>query len=151
MILRSLLLSVSAAALLTGLGLEFVRESAMREMVRLAGGLLMILSILLPLANKPFAQGQIGRQVTWGQTREIEQNNEQIVSQAVSDAISSYVEQKAVENGIACKTEIRMNGTAVSEIQIRFQGLTASQRQLLSKIITDDCAIAEEHQKWIQE
>ena len=54
-VFRQMLVNVSVAGIFAGVALQFVKEGPVREVVRVAAGLMMTLALLLPLAGLPAA------------------------------------------------------------------------------------------------
>ena len=55
-VFRQMLVGVTAAAILAGVSLQFVKEGPLHEAVRVAAGLMLTLALLLPLSRLPGAR-----------------------------------------------------------------------------------------------
>lgn len=145
---RILLINVSVAAILAGVSLQFVREGPMREVIRLAAGLMMTLALLVPLTKLPAA-----RMVFSDALRETEtaaalaaEENQRIAASSVGSAIAVYIQSRAGEMGIDCTASVHMssdeNGWLVTEgVTLYLESASEEEIGAVCQMVAQECGI----------
>lgn len=105
-----MLAGVTAAALCGGAALALTSGNALREVIRLAGGLAVLLAVLQPLAEirMPDIAGQLRRAVqhSTAQSVRYEQENAQALADAAVQEIEAGIAQRAGQLGVPCTVDI---------------------------------------------
>ena len=153
-ILRQMILGVTAAAILSAVLLEFTQQSALREVVRLAAGMALILALLTPLSrlHMPSLTGWLdgARQQVARQTEQAQAQNDAIAQTSVGGAVSDYLAGQAAERGIDCTMRVSFaedgDGTLrIGGVEARAcAALTPVQREALSGLIEEACGLTRE-------
>lgn len=102
---RQIILCVTAASLFGAVALALVPKGALHEIVRLAVGLVLILSLAAPLRSLTFPKLHITNQ--WSQ--EQQQSDEQLADalvQEVERQAADYIVQLAAQRGISCTAQV---------------------------------------------
>ena len=108
--LRTWLLGVILTAFAAGLARQIVPQGREQAMVRLAGGLLLTLALLRPLAALPWADLAVEAGSFRAQTREQEEeyrkNQQEAFSSIIEEKTETYIWDKASELGLACEVSV---------------------------------------------
>lgn len=157
-ILKSIILSVSTTALLGGVAMTLIHAGALKEIVRLAAGVMMILSLLLPIAKI-----HITFPLKWTEdrTESVTQSVEQAKEKrkdwmAVSSAqeVSAYLTRKAAAEGILCDIEVhaslKEDETVSLDSATIYATLTPAQAGTVAKLLETECGISRENQFYVE-
>lgn len=150
-LLRQLILSVTAASLFGAVALALVPDGALREAVRLGVGIVLILSLVIPLRNAMPS----GLSDLLPKTAEIQQDEagdvyraaikEQVEAQTVE-----YIVQQAAENGISCTAQaavdIAEDGTvSITAVSIQSEeGTSESRLNALREQLSTELGVPED-------
>lgn len=156
--MRAYLLSVTAAAILASLIRSLAPSGSGGRGARMGAGLLVILSVMLPLgeidplgAAKELLRTHDSDPL---QTDFIEQTNRQLLSELISGEAEAYILDKAMAVGfspsvtVTTKVFDRYPEPWQAEITGQF---TASQEHILKRMIVTELGIPEERQVWQNE
>ena len=150
---RQYVLSLTAAALLSGILLSCVPEGSGRKILRLACGILLTVTALKPL-------GQLRLPDLDALTGEYRQQAEAAAAmgqemarleahEGIRKALEAYILDKAAELGMDVTPEIFLDESGIP-VSIRLEGEISSElRQKMQTIITNDLGIPGEAQEWI--
>lgn len=151
-LIRQVILCVTAASLFGAVSLSLVSDGALKEVVRIGVGLVLILSLALPLRSLV----SLPELDVWPDTDAPQAQTEDLYREAVRQQVQAetaqYVMQQARKQGVACTAqataEIADDGavsiTAVSiapDSDVSDERLTALKRQLVSELGVPDSAI----------
>ena len=156
-ILKAMLCSVVAAALLGGAAMTLIHAGAMKEIVRLAAGMMMILALLRPMSGL-----RLTLPAAWfqGSTEPVRQQVEQSRTQweiwmAESSAreVGAYLERKAKKEGVDCRIELRASMQKDGAVSLDSATVYASseERTKLTRLLEDECGIPKERQTYVEE
>ena len=150
-LLRQLILSVTAASLFGAVALALVPDGALREAVRLGVGIVLILSLVIPLRNAMPS----GLSDLLPKTAEIQQDEagdvyraaikEQVEAQTVE-----YIVQQAAENGISrtaqAAVDIAEDGTvSITAVSIQSEeGTSESRLNALREQLSTELGVPED-------
>lgn len=147
---RELLVGVAAAALCGGAAVLFAGGKAMKEVLRLATGLAILLAVLRPLSEfrlpDVFGRGGEMRQTVQMNCNETQRS----LGNAAAQQVEDYVEQRASQMGIPCTAVLQLEQDAEKTLVTGIQ-LTCSRNtdtQALSQMIVSECGIPKELQIW---
>lgn len=153
-LIRTILLRVALAGLASTVAMSVVKENALREVVRLAAGLLMLLALLQPLSRfrMPSAGEIMGKQQA--DTAELAQQNAQTAMDAVGSSIGKTLEQRAAAEGIDCSVLVTMatdrDGVLqIEKVTVRYQASDSGRLAELQNILTEECGVPKEKQELI--
>lgn len=153
-LIRTILLRVTLAGLASAVALSVVKESALREVVRLAAGLLMLLALLQPLSrfNLPSASELLGAPQT--DTAELAQQNVQTAMDAVGSSIGKTLEQRAAAEGFDCSVLVTMAADQdgvlqIEQVTVRYKASDSSRLDELQELLTTECGVPKEKQELI--
>lgn len=151
--LRNGLLAVIGAGLLTSVLLEFLQEGAVKQTVRLVGGLLIALLILAPLTDLEL--GDFGQYLSQVQMEQemlktgIPVEQEKILNQIIQEKAEAYILDKAAEHGAAITVSVTV--TAGDAYPYPYKAsvtgtLTDAQRRALEQELEQNLGIPKERQ-----
>lgn len=101
--IKQIILSVCIVAILSSVVLSIPANKGMKEILRIACGLLMIFVVLTPLQKAP-KKVNIPKDYTY----KIEGNTEEFFSDTIKNNILENISNRAVELGIDCNIEIKL-------------------------------------------
>ena len=151
---HTILLRVALAGIASAAALRLAGEGALREIVRFAAGLLLLLALLQPI------QGL--RLPAWGgadaldaQAEQIERQNAQTAMSTLAAAIAEAVEQRAAREGFDCAVDVQMATDAqgilqVDRVTVRYGGADAGRLDELRALLTEECGVPAERQELIE-
>lgn len=152
---RSYLLSIAAVGLLLSLVQAILPKGAAKKTAMMAGSLLLILTVLSPLARLDY--DSIARSIsriqmdTETMRTGIEVGNRALMAEIIKQNCEAYILDKAEEMGLPLTVEITVSGgtdypypTAVT----LHGAATAAQKQILAQFIAENLGIPEAEQVW---
>lgn len=153
---QTILLRVTLAGLASAAALRVVGSGALREIVKLAAGLLMLLALLQPLCTYPMhAWGlwQDGSMQT--DIEAIEEKNAQMAMSTIAASIAEVVEQRAEEEGFDCSVKITMATDTdgilqIERVTVHYAGRDVARLGELRTLLTEECGVPEERQELIE-
>lgn len=154
-ILRQIIISVTVAAIFSGVMLSFVKDGALRETIRLATGMLMILALLSPMTafRLPNVRDAFAKNTVEYSTKKAVKDNEALEASTVGGAISKYMQDQAKSLGIRCSilTQVskdNQNRLVIDSICINYDkgSVEGDALEKLSKKIVEECGIPKEKQ-----
>ena len=155
-VVRQWIVGVTCAAVLLAITQCLMPSGAVRRVGRLAGGLLLLLAVIAPLASLDVEA--LGAALTEYRMAEsdstalLELENERLVKTIIEEQTAAYISDKASELGGTCTAAVTYeygeDGTACP-VAVTIRGtLTEQQRSRLIGIIETDLAIPEENQTY---
>lgn len=154
---QTMLAGVAAAALCGGAALALTRGNALREVIRLAGGLAVLLAVLQPLTGLrlPDLAGSIRQTVqdNAAQSAQYQQENEAVLAEAAVQSIVDYIEQRAAQLGVSCTVTIATSQdtdgrTVLTGLTLTAQKAKQSERETIESMIVSECGIPKELVTW---
>ncbi len=152
--MRQWMIGIFAAALLSAVALAITPKN--KKAVALAGGLIMILAAVKPLAELTYQDiaMQISRyQIKADELRTgIDVGNAEIMALIIQEQTEAYILDKAAELGLEIEVEVTTLEASDGwpyPVKTRISGqLSESDIQRLSRIISDELAIEPDRQEW---
>lgn len=155
---QTMLAGVAAAALCGGAALALTRGSALREVIRLAGGLAILLAVLQPLTGirLPDLAGKVEQalQNNAAQSTMYAQQNEQALTTAAVHSVTDYIEQRASQLGVSCtadaavEREADSGRTVLTGLTLTASAEAQSQTEAVESMILSECGIPKELVTW---
>lgn len=154
---QTMLVGVAAAALCGGAALALTKGNALREVIRLAGGLAVLLAVLQPLTGLRFPDlvGSIRQTVqsNAAQSAQYEQENEQVLTAAAVQSVADYIEQRAAQLGVECTAELAScpdadGRTVLTGLTLTAQETAQTERETIERMIVSECGIPKELVTW---
>ena len=147
-VLRQMLMNVTAAAILAGISLQFVKEGPLQEIVRVAAGLMLTLALLLPLARMPGAGtafSSVLGEVQNAAARAAAEN-QRVAASSVGNAVAIYIQDRAAEMGVKCTAAVHMDGDesgrlVTERVTLYIEGATEDERSAVCQMVTQECGI----------
>lgn len=152
---RSYQLSIAAVGLLLSLIQAILPKGAAKKTAVLAGSLLLILTVLSPLAQLDY--DNIARSIsriqmdTETMRTGIEVGNRELMAKIIKQNCEAYILDKAEEMGLPLTVEITVSGGAdyPYPTAVTIRGVaSAAQRQALTRYIEENLGIPEAQQQW---
>ncbi len=149
--IRTWLLGVVFTAFACGLANELVPKGKEKAIVRMVGGILMILALLRPLGSISWESvhisvGNFSEQAAYYRTEQ-----ENALSAIIAERLETYIWDKATGLGLACEVQVQMScdTTAVpvpESVEIR-----AAYHPVLAAWLEEVVGIPAEQQIWLEE
>lgn len=153
--MRMWLLGIVLTALAGELARQVAPQGKEQAMVRLAGGLLLALAILRPLAGQDWEALELGKDMPDFQAEaqaEIYRKNQQnTLSAIIEEKTEAYIWDKASQLGLACRAEVT---TAEGAGGIPFPNgavLHGPYNQELARYIQEEVGIPAEKLIWLED
>lgn len=155
-LIRNWLIGVTAAAMVVALADSLVPEGAVKKIGKLAGGLLMIVAILQPLAGLNYETLAAAlanyRMETEGYSSALKTENERLMKTIIEEQTGAYIQDKAGELAVVCTAQVTCQVTGDGNLYpasvVIYGELTQEQVNALSRIIEGDLAIPAENQRY---
>ena len=155
--IRSYLLSLTAAALLTSLVMALVPKGGVKRIAGVMCGLYMVLTALSPLTkldaqdlSRAAAKAALeSEEVRTG----VAVQNQELQAAIISQTMGAYILDKAASLGLTLTAEVSVTVTpsgAFADAVTLTGDVPQNEKQLLTWYIEENLAIPEERQTWIQ-
>lgn len=153
---RSYLLSIAAAALLLALVQALLPQGAAKRTAAMAGGLLVLLAVLSPLARLDYENlaksiSQLQLETETARTG-IEVGSRELMAGIIKQRCETYILDKAEQMGVELQVEITVSegaGYPYPTAAVLRGAVTEGQRQTLTDYIAENLGIPAEQQEWI--
>ena len=152
--LRQWLLGITAAALAAALAQALTPEGTVKKLLRLTGGLVLLLAVVRPLKGlAPAALPRPGDLVPSVETAETA--GEEVMKTLIAQKVGAYIVDKGSALGCPCTAQVTVaedgSGWAVPwSVEVRGQW-TAQEKKELSRLIAQELNIPEERQTFLEE
>ncbi|MDO4270745.1 MAG: stage III sporulation protein AF [Eubacteriales bacterium] len=152
---RTILFRVTLAGIASAAALRVVGGGALREIVKLAAGLLMLLALLQPLGRLRLPAWTGILDTSRAQTAEIEEQNNRTAQSSVANSIAGTLEKRAAQQGIDCTVTVAMatDGQGVLQIDrvtVYHAKQDAALLDELQTLIMDECGVPKDRQELIE-
>ena len=117
-LLQTILLRVTIAGAVSAMALKLAGGGVLKEVVRTAAGLLMLLALLQPLAGLNVLSWNWQGSVSQSDIDEMQARNMQTTMSTVAASIAKAVQQRAEEAGIPCTVNVEMANDADGLLQV---------------------------------
>ena len=126
----------------------------LKEVVRTAAGLLMLLALLQPLAGLHVLSWNWQGSVSQSDIDEMQARNMQTTMSTVAASIAKAVQQRAEEAGIPCTVNVEMANDAdgllqVDKVTVYYDSTSANRLSELQSLLTKECGVPAERQELI--
>lgn len=151
-LLRSWLFGLTALSALLALAEGLVTQEGIRRVLRLTGGVLMILVLLRPvvhmdLENLHFSLDALRQEAETLEEEYTRQQAEQL-SAGIEEELASYIWDKAQALGLDCQVSVTVETGADGVPAPRSVDITGEYSEALSEIIEKDLGVPREQQNW---
>lgn len=151
---REYLISVVAACMLSVPAAILVRKGTAQKVVRLVGGILILLVVIRPLMKismEDIAQEleKICRDYAFD-TETVSENAQEKMATYIKEATQAYIEEQANALGALVQAEVRLTaGDLPVPCGVKLTGtVNAEQLAALREMLTSELGIPEEEQEW---
>lgn len=154
-LLQTILLRVTIAGAVSAMALKLAGGGALKEVVRTAAGLLMLLALLQPLAGlHMLSWNWQGSSVSQSDIDEMQARNMQTTMSTVAASIAKAMQQRAEEAGIPCTVNVEMANDAdgllqVDKVTVYYDSTAANRLSELQSLLTKECGVPAERQELI--
>lgn len=127
-LLRQIILSVTAASLFGAVVLAIVPEGAMKEVLRMGTGLILIVSLVIPMQKyAPQRFRDFLPRIETTQTEDSTQLFQQEMIREIEAETADYTEQLAQQSGISCQAQVSAqiqtdNQVVITQISLKQEG-----------------------------
>lgn len=127
-LLRQIILSVTAASLFGAVVLAIVPESAMKEVLRMGTGLILIVSLVIPMQKyAPQRFREFLPRIETTQTEDSTQLFQQEMIREIEAETADYAEQLAQQSGISCQAQVSAqiqadNQVVITQVSLKQEG-----------------------------
>ncbi len=150
---RQWLLGVVACALLVSVADQICPDGTTRKLVRFTGGLLLLLTMLLPLkrlqteARATDADGYCEEVARLEQ--ELSEERENTLRRGIASELEAYIEDKAEALGatVCAEAELETHGGVPLPERVTLRGAYS---EALSEFLASELGVAKEKQVWIE-
>ena len=150
--LRTWLFGLTAVSLLLALAEALVSQEGIRRVLRLAGGVLMIVVLLQPVVQIDLEDLSLSleayQQEVETLTEEYAQQQETQLSAGIEAELASYIWDKAQALGLDCQVSVTVETGADGFPAPRSVDITGEYSEALSEIIEKDLGVPLEQQNW---
>ncbi len=152
--LHTILMRVTLAGIASAVALRLAGNGPVREAVKLAAGLLMLLALLQPLPQLK-AAGFKGLWEYDGMTVSgLEEQNMQTVMSTVAASIAESAEQRAADEGIECEIVVTMGNDEdgllqISHVTVYYHERDEGRLDELRALLLRECGVDEGRQELI--
>lgn len=152
---RNYLLSIAAAGLLLSLVQAILPKGAVKKTAVMAGSLLLILTVLSPLAKLDYEE--IARSIsrirmeTETMRTGIEVGNRELMAKIIKQDCETYILDKAEEMGLDLQAAVTVSGGTAypyPTAAVLEGDASAAQKQALTRFIAENLGIPEAQQQW---
>ena len=151
-VLRTWLFGLTAVSLLLALAEALVSQEGIRRVLRLAGGVLMIVVLLQPVVQIDLEDLSLSleayQQEVETLTEEYAQQQETQLSAGIEAELASYIWDKAQALGLDCQVSVTVETGADGVPAARSVDITGEYSEALSEIIEKDLGVPREQQNW---
>ena len=151
-VLRTWLFGLTAVSLLLALAEALVSQEGIRRVLRLAGGVLMIVVLLQPVVQIDLEDLSLSleayQQEVETLTEEYAQQQETQLSTGIEAELASYIWDKAQALGLDCQVSVTVESGEDGVPLPRSVTVTGTYSEELSQIIETDLGIPRDHQNW---
>ena len=144
-LMQTILLRVTIAGAVSAMALKLAGGGALKEVVRTAAGLLMLLALLQPLAGLHVLSWNWQGSVSQSDIDEMQARNMQTTMSTVAASIAKAVQQRAEEAGIPCTVNVEMANDADGLLH----STAANRLSELQSLLTKECGVPAERQELI--
>ena len=153
--LKTWIIGITVASMLLGAADTMVTQSGIKRVLRLAGGILLLIVLLGPLAG--ISGGEVAftsaglQQEAEALEEQFRQEQQNILAAIIAEEVSAYISDKAQTMGISCevRVETEVGGEGVP-VPVRVR-LETPYHPELSAWIEEELEIPEERQIWQEE
>lgn len=147
-LMRNWLLGITCAAMVLALAENLAPEGSVKRICRLAGGLVLLLAAIGPVAR--LDEGDLARLTQQYQINaekyeeELTRQQEILYESIIAEETAAYISDKAEELGITCRAEVTVawkDGVPQPHTVILTGIWTVQQREALAEIIESDLGI----------
>ncbi len=127
-LLRQIILSVTAASLFGAVVLAIAPEGAMKEVLRMGTGLILIVSLVIPMQKyAPQRFREFLPRIETAQTKDSTQLFQQEMIREIEAETADYAEQLAQQSGISCQAQVSAqiqmdNQVVITQISLKQEG-----------------------------
>lgn len=127
-LLRQIILSVTAASLFGAVVLAIAPEGAMKEVLRMGTGLILIVSLVIPIQKyAPQRFREFLPRIETAQTEDSTQLFQQEMIREIEAETADYAEQLAQQSGISCQAQVSAqiqtdNQVVITQISLKQEG-----------------------------
>lgn len=127
-LLRQIILSVTAASLFGAVVLAIAPEGAMKEVLRMGTGLILIVSLVIPMQKyAPQRFREIFPRIETAQTEDSTQLFQQEMIREIEAETADYAEQLAQQSGISCQAQVSAqiqtdNQVVITQVSLKQEG-----------------------------
>ena len=149
--LRTWLLGVVFAAFATGLANELAPKGREKALIRMVGGVLMVLTLLRPLGAIEWSEISV-RVGSFSQQAEIYRaQQENALSSIIAERLETYIWDKATELGIVCAVRVEMSCGESGIPVAQTVEISAAHDPVLSDWLEEVVGIPAKQQIWLEE
>ena len=151
---QTILLRVTLAGAASAVALRVVCGGALREIVKMAAGLLLLLALLQPLSGLSLLSWEGWTGTSQEDIDAIRERNAQTAMSTVAATIARAVEQRAEQEGFDCSVKVTMANDAdgilqIDRVTVYYGGSDAARLHELQALLTEECGVPASRQELI--
>ena len=151
---QTILLRVTLAGAASAVALRVVGGGALREIVKMAAGLLLLLAPLPPPSGLSLLSWEGWTGTSQEDIDAIREQNAQTAMSTVAATIARAVEQRAEQEGFDCSVKVTMANDAdgilqIDRVTVYYGGTDATRLHELQALLTEECGVPASRQELI--
>lgn len=155
-LIKTWLIGITCAAMVVALAESLAPQGTVRKIGKLTGGLILLLTILQPLAgweniDLDGLMADYQAQVQ-GYSDDLEQENQNLMKEIIAEEAGAYIVDKAAETGFACTARVETQpgeaGVPIPWSAAICGAYTGEQRAVLTQKIASELDIPAERQSY---
>lgn len=144
--------SLTAAALVSGMVLTLIREGPVRTLARLVCGVFLTITAISPLTRMEFSDLTAVEEDYLAEGRSAAALGENLAldsrSQLIKEGLEAYILDKATALDAEISAEVRLDGEG-NPVSVIISGEVSSHiRRRLETVLTEELGISKENQQW---
>ena len=150
-VFRNMLIAVTTAAVFSGILLNFIKDGAMKEMMRILAGLTIAAAIFVPLIQVRVSGMSFAKmkQTYTQESQQAVEKNRQLSYNIMEGKISQHIHEAAEKEGISCQVHTYISydkDNTVTVDRVELSGVAKEQQEKLSEMIQQECGIEKKKQ-----
>ena len=151
-LLQTWLFSLTAVSLLLAVAEALVTQESIRRVLRLAGGVLMILVLLRPVAQIDLEDLALSLEDYRREAEELRETyqtrQQEDLAAGIEEELASYIWDKARELGLDCQVRVSVEAGAEGALLPSAVAVDAPYNAELSAVIQEELGVPREKQTW---
>lgn len=151
-VLRTWLLGLTVSSMALSLAESLVVQEGVRRVLRLAGGVLLVIVVVSPLMEVDLSDWDISFADYNRQIAELEEEyggqQQTQLTASIEEELATYIWDKARQMGLTVEAEVTVAVLEDGTVEPQSAAVTGAYSEALSDLIAEDLGIPREKQNW---